>query len=73
MKPTLEDGLRALRDATELAAHIPIELTEDYLRRIVQLEAMPQNRSGADKSYVWRRDRAFKATLASLRLHESSR
>ena len=72
MKPTLEDGLRALSEATELAAGVRTDLTEDYLRLIADVEAMPQNRSGADKSHVFRRDEAFKATFAAVRSHESS-
>lgn len=54
MKPTLEDGLRALREAAELAPHIKIELADDYLALIAQVEAMPQNEAGSDKSWVWR-------------------
>jgi hypothetical protein len=41
MRPTLEDGLRALRD-------------EEYLRAIRLVEALPQNQSGADKTWVSR-------------------
>lgn len=54
MKPTLEDGLRALQEATEMARHIRIDLTDDYLALIAQVEAMPQNAPRADKSWVWR-------------------
>ncbi len=59
MNPTLEDGLRALREATELAKTIRIELTEDYLRLIAVVEGLPQNRSGADKTGRWRGSRAY--------------
>ena len=34
MKPTLEDGLRSLREASEQAASIRIELDDQYLRAI---------------------------------------
>lgn len=34
MRPSIEDGLRVLREATELAKAIRIDLTEDYLRLI---------------------------------------
>ena len=61
MKPTLEDGLRALREATDLAASIRIDLDEAYLRAIALVEARPENQSGADKSWVWRTDAAFRA------------
>jgi hypothetical protein len=50
VKPTLEDGLRALREASELAPAIRIELTDDYLDLIARVEGLAQNRSGADKS-----------------------
>jgi len=60
MKPTLGDGLRALREATELAKSIRIVLDEQYLRWIAEIEARPENQSGTDKSRVWRRDRAFR-------------
>ena len=74
MKSTLEDGLRVLAEATELAKSIRIDLTDDYLQLIAQVEAMPRNQDGADKSYVWRADRAYRdffarATPASRR-HE---
>ena len=52
MRPTLEDGLRALREASEQAASIRIELDEEYLRAIGLVEALPQNQSGADKTWV---------------------
>ncbi len=60
MRPTLEDGLRALREATELAKSIHIELDEDYLANIARVEAHPDNQSGADKSWVFHLDRAFR-------------
>ena len=73
MKSTLEDGLRALEEATDLAKAIRIELTADYLRLITQVEAMPQNQSGTDKDYVSRRARAFKASFTNARLLGRSR
>jgi hypothetical protein len=54
MRPTLEDGLRALREASEQAASIRIDLDEEYLRAIRLVEALPQNQSGADKTWVSR-------------------
>lgn len=60
MRSTLEDGLRALREATELAASIRIELDDQYLRAIALAEALPQNQSGSDKSWVWRMEHAFR-------------
>ena len=60
MGPTLEDGLRALREAAEQAPFIRIDLDEHYLRAIALVEALPSNQSGADKSWVWRMDSAFR-------------
>ena len=50
--PTLEDGLRALRDATEQGKAMRIELDDDYLALIAAVEACPDDRSGTDKSWV---------------------
>lgn len=52
-KSELEDVLRILQEATEQAAQIRIELTEDYLALIDQVEAMPQNQAGAVKVDRW--------------------
>ena len=41
MRPTLEDGLRALRDASERAKSIRIDLDDDYLANIARVEASP--------------------------------
>jgi hypothetical protein len=60
MKPTLEDGLRSLREASEQAASIRIELDDQYLRAIALAEALPQNQSGSDKGWVWRMEHAFR-------------
>lgn len=70
MKPTLEDGLRALREAAELARHIRIELTDDYLRLIDAVERMPHNQAGADKSHVWRLERTYREFFRAALLHE---
>ncbi len=64
MNPTLEDGLRALREATEQAKSIRIELDDEYLAFIAAVEARPDNQSGADKMWVWRLDRAFRDLFA---------
>jgi hypothetical protein len=60
MKSTLEDGLRALDEAAELAKSIRIDLDDDYLRAIAIAEALPANQAGSDKTWVWRMDRAFR-------------
>ena len=67
MKSTLEDGLRALRAATEAAALVRIELTDEYLALIAQVEALPQNQVGADKSGRWRGDRRYKDFFSRVR------
>ena len=67
MKPTLEDGLRALREATELAASIRIELDAEYLRAIAIAEALPENQSGADKIWVWRMEHPFREHFKRVR------
>ena len=60
MGPTLEDGLRALREAAEQAPSIRIDLDENYLRAIALAEALPCNQPGANKSWVSRMDSAFR-------------
>lgn len=67
MGPTLEDGLRALEEATVLAKLIRIELTDEYLDLIAQVEAMPRNQSGTDKSGVWPAQRAFRDSFKNAR------
>jgi hypothetical protein len=67
MRPTLEDGLQALREATELAKTIRIDLDDDYLANIARVEARPENQSGADKSWVWRMEIAFQHFYAAAR------
>lgn len=45
-------------------------LSETYLAHIAQVEALPQNQSGADKSWVWRvvqQDRSHFARTRRLR------
>ncbi len=58
-RPTLEDGLRALQEASELAADIRVELTNRYVRLIEAVEALPENQPGADKSGRWRGGRSY--------------
>jgi hypothetical protein len=60
MSVTLEDGLRSLREATALARTIRIHLDEEYLRAIALVEALPENQTGADKSWVWEAESCFR-------------
>ena len=64
----LEDMLRALREAPEEARSLGIELTDDYLELIAQVEALPDNQSGSDKSHVWPAQRAFVDSFKNVRL-----
>ena len=73
MKPSLEDGLRVLREATELAKSIRIELDDQYLQWIAEIEVRPENQSGTDKGRVWRRDRAFRDIFTRARPAERHR
>ncbi len=65
MDPELERALRALHEAVEFAKSYRFEMTEDYLALLAQVEAMPRNQSGADKSGRWRGSRAYAASLAA--------
>ena len=67
MGHTLEDGLRALQEAAELAKSIRIDLDDNYRRAIALVEAMPSNQSGVDKTWVWRMDEAFRRELRLVR------
>lgn len=60
MKATLEDGLRALRESSEMAKHVRVELTDDYLRLIDAVERMPQNQPGVDKTEVARSHHTYR-------------
>ena len=73
MEPTLEDGLRALEEATALAKAIQVELTDDYLRLIAGVEALPQNQAGADKSGRWLGSRAYWGFVERGRIVEPKR
>jgi len=67
MGPTLEDGLRALRESVEHARTIRVELDDHYLNWIAVIEARADNQSGRDKSHVWRAERAFRDAVATAR------
>lgn len=69
-RPTLEDGLRVLQEASALAADIRVELTDRYVRLIEEVEALPQNQAGADKSGRWRDGRSYWRFVAGGRLGE---
>ena len=56
-----------LDEAFEQAKSIRIELDDEYLRLIALVEALPQNQSGADKTWVWRMDSAFRTEMRHVR------
>ncbi|HET9359607.1 MAG TPA: hypothetical protein VFO58_07655 [Vicinamibacterales bacterium] len=53
MEPTLASFLQGLEEATEFAKAYRFEMTDDYRSLIEQVEALPRNQSGADKSGRW--------------------
>jgi hypothetical protein len=54
MDSTDDKALRAIDDAVAEVARLsgPVTLDEAYLRAIERVEAMPQNQSGADKTWI---------------------
>jgi hypothetical protein len=67
MPPTLDDGLRALREATAQAAKIRVDLDDRYLRAIALAEALPSNQSETDKTWVWRMEESFRRHYVNAR------
>ncbi len=67
MNPELERVLRILDESVEQAKSIRIDVDEEYRRAIALAEALPQNQSGADKTWVWRMDAAFRAYYKAVR------
>ena len=55
----LDEGLRILREATEQAAQIRIEMTDDYLALIARIEALAENQPGANKVDHWEGTRRY--------------
>lgn len=45
----------------------PVTLSEDYLRVVRYVERLPENRSGADKTWVYRSQRQFREYFARAR------
>jgi hypothetical protein len=45
----------------------PVTLTEEYLELVRRVEDLAQNQSGADKSWVFAADRAFRSHFARAR------
>ena len=60
MDSELEAVFRMLDDAVEQAKSIRIEVDEEYVRAIELAEALPSNQTGADKTWVWKMDAAFR-------------
>ena len=55
----LQRVLRGLERAREFAKSYRFQMTDEYRALIAQVEALPQNQSGADKSRNWPGMRAF--------------
>ena len=53
------DALRLLREAAERAPSIRVDLDEAYLEAISKVEALEQNQTGADKTWVRRAEHEF--------------
>ena len=53
MADDLERVLRGLEEAREFARTYRFEMTDEYRQLIAQVEALPRNQSGADKSGRW--------------------
>lgn len=53
MDPELERVLRGFDEAREFARTFRFEITEEYLRLIAKVEALPRNQPGSDKTGVW--------------------
>jgi len=64
---TLEDGLRALERASELAKSIHPTVDDQYRDWILQIEARPENQSGADKSGGWRALQSYLSFFRNVR------
>ena len=59
MRSALEEGLEALRRASELAKSIHPTVDDQYLQWILQIEARPENQPGADKTSKWHAQQRF--------------
>jgi hypothetical protein len=60
MRATRDDALLALRQAAASAAAIPVEVDAPYLRAIARVESLASNQSGADKTWIWLAQDAFR-------------
>ncbi len=74
MADDLERVLRGLEQAREFAKSYRFEMTDEYRALIAQVEGLPQNQSGADKSGLWRGSIArHKTWFSNIRLIPRSR
>ena len=53
MAEDLDRVLRGLEEAREFAKSYRFEMTDEYRTLIAQVEALPRNQTGADKSGRW--------------------
>lgn len=61
----LERVLRGLEEAREFAKSYRFEMTDEYRALIAQVEALPRNQPGADKSGSWPAMQAYINTLTT--------
>ena len=73
-RPLLQDpgAEKALRILDEIRKTVPLEtrpvvLSEEYIRAVKQVEALPESQSGADKTWVERVVRQSREHFASAR------
>lgn len=70
---TVDPGAqRALRILDEIRRTVPLQtrpvvLSAEYLRAVKQVEALPENQDGADKTWVERAQREFREHYARAR------
>ena len=71
MDPELERVLRGFDEAREFARTFRFEMTDEYLRLIAKVEALPRNQSGADRSGRWLGSRSYWDWMKRARLQPS--
>jgi hypothetical protein len=68
MDPELERVLCGLDEAVQFTKSYRFEMTEDYLALLAQVEALPRNQSGSNKSAVWPALQAYVDSFKGARL-----
>jgi hypothetical protein len=68
----LEEGLRVLEAAARDARSIRVEVDDLYAQWIAEIEARPDNQSGADKTAVWHSQQVYLAFFEHARRRSST-